>query len=104
VSNSNPPRFEIFTCDPIVGAFETASFGRLPGRPETEHILEALLHICDKVGPEVVAGIRILHWGSVKAANCDELAAQPDVDGFLVRGASLELQFVKIAQSAEDSK
>jgi triosephosphate isomerase len=29
--------------------------------------------------------------GSVTAANCKELAAQPDVDGFLVGGASLKV-------------
>jgi len=29
--------------------------------------------------------------GSVTAANCKELGAQPDVDGFLVGGASLKV-------------
>ena len=29
--------------------------------------------------------------GSVSGANCKELAAQPDVDGFLVGGASLKV-------------
>lgn len=29
--------------------------------------------------------------GSVNGANCKELAAQPDVDGFLVGGASLKV-------------
>ena len=31
--------------------------------------------------------------GSVNGANCKELAAQPDVDGFLVGGASLKVYF-----------
>lgn len=31
--------------------------------------------------------------GSVNGANCKELAAQPDVDGFLVGGASLKVCF-----------
>ena len=35
--------------------------------------------------------VRILYGGSVKAANIDELMAQPDIDGVLVGGASLEL-------------
>lgn len=30
--------------------------------------------------------------GSVNGANCKELAAQPDVDGFLVGGASLKVK------------
>lgn len=29
--------------------------------------------------------------GSVNGANCKELAAKPDVDGFLVGGASLKV-------------
>ena len=29
--------------------------------------------------------------GSVNGANCKELAGQPDVDGFLVGGASLKV-------------
>jgi triosephosphate isomerase len=42
--------------------------------------------------------------GSVKAANCVELAVKPDVDGFLVEGAFLEPQVARIVQSATDSK
>jgi triosephosphate isomerase len=33
---------------------------------------------------------RVLYGGSVKAGNCDELLSQPDVDGALVGGASLD--------------
>jgi triosephosphate isomerase len=36
--------------------------------------------------------------------NCDKFAEQPDVDGFLVGGASLEPQFVTIVQSTAYSK
>jgi triosephosphate isomerase (TIM) len=35
-------------------------------------------------------GVRILYGGSVKPANAGELIAQPDLDGFLVGGASLD--------------
>jgi triosephosphate isomerase len=41
-------------------------------------------------GPEVAAGIRILYGGSVKPENIGALMAQPDVDGGLVGGASLD--------------
>jgi hypothetical protein len=34
--------------------------------------------------------------GSVTAANSRELAAQPDIDGFLVGGASLKPEFLQI--------
>jgi triosephosphate isomerase (TIM) len=36
--------------------------------------------------------VRILYGGSVKPANVAELMAQPDIDGALVGGASLELE------------
>ena len=39
---------------------------------------------------ELAGGVRILYGGSVKAANAAELLAQPDVDGALVGGASLD--------------
>ena len=34
--------------------------------------------------------------GSVNANNCKELAKKPDVDGFLVGGASLKEEFINI--------
>ena len=36
------------------------------------------------------AGVRVLYGGSVKAANVAEIMAQPDVDGALIGGASLD--------------
>ncbi|KAH3760401.1 Triosephosphate isomerase [Pelomyxa schiedti] len=42
------------------------------------------------VSAEVSATCRILYGGSVTPANCMELATQPDIDGFLVGGASLD--------------
>ncbi len=41
-------------------------------------------------GADVAAGIRILYGGSVKPDNMKALMAQPDVDGGLVGGASLD--------------
>jgi triosephosphate isomerase len=50
-------------------------------------------------GPEVAAGIRILYGGSVKPDNIGALMAQPDVDGGLVGGASLDPSaFAKIVE------
>ena len=43
------------------------------------------------------ATTRIIYGGSVKGDNADELAAQTDIDGFLVGGASLKAdEFVQI--------
>ena len=41
-------------------------------------------------GEETADGIRILYGGSVKSTNAAALMAQPDVDGGLVGGASLD--------------
>ncbi|KAK1668118.1 hypothetical protein QYE76_056277 [Lolium multiflorum] len=52
------------------------------------------------VGPAIAESTRIIYGGSVNGANCKELAAQPDLDGFLVGGASLKPEFVDIVKSA----
>lgn len=55
--------------------------------------------------PGVADSVRILYGGSVTPQNANELAAQPDVDGFLVGGASLDAaKFVPIIQSAAQKK
>ena len=41
-------------------------------------------------GEEAAAGVRVLYGGSVKAANIAAIMAQPDIDGALVGGASLQ--------------
>lgn len=49
--------------------------------------------------PEAAAALRILYGGSVKAANVASIMAQPDVDGALVGGASLQAEeFAGIAR------
>jgi triosephosphate isomerase len=46
--------------------------------------------------------VRILYGGSVKAANIAEIMAQPDIDGALVGGASLDAEeFVRICRYDE---
>lgn len=50
-------------------------------------------------GADAAASVRIQYGGSVKAANISELMAQPDVDGALVGGASLDPdEFARIVQ------
>ena len=48
---------------------------------------------------EVAQSTRIIYGGSVSAKNCTELASLPDVDGFLVGGASLKPEFADIIKS-----
>lgn len=54
-----------------------------------------------KVNPKVAETIRIQYGGSVTAANAKELASQPDIDGFLVGGASLKPDFVNIVNARQ---
>ena len=50
-------------------------------------------------GDDVAARIRIQYGGSVKGSNIAELMAQPDIDGALVGGASLDPdEFARIVQ------
>jgi len=43
--------------------------------------------------------IRIQYGGSATAANAPELAACPDIDGFLVGGASMKPEIVDIVKA-----
>ena len=54
----------------------------------------------DNVSELVASETRIIYGGSVSDANCVELIANPDVDGFLVGGASLKPAFAAIVKSA----
>jgi triosephosphate isomerase len=50
-------------------------------------------------GVEAAQSVRIQYGGSVKAGNVAELMAQPDIDGALVGGASIDPdEFARIAQ------
>jgi triosephosphate isomerase len=52
---------------------------------------------------ELADGVRVLYGGSVKAANAAEIMAQPDVDGALVGGASLDAdEFAGICRFSAD--
>ncbi len=66
--------------------------------PETAQ--ETVAYVRSRVRANLGAAadqVRILYGGSVKAANIDELMAQPDIDGVLVGGASLEpAEFARI--------
>lgn len=53
----------------------------------------------DKLGSSTADSLRIIYGGSVAAKNCKELANQPDIDGFLVGGASLKPEFVDIVNA-----
>ena len=57
--------------------------------------------INDQFGSDAANIVRIQYGGSMKASNAQELLSQPDIDGGLIGGASLDAQsfgeIVKIA-------
>jgi triosephosphate isomerase len=58
--------------------------------------------IAEAYGKEVAEAVRIQYGGSVKAANIASIMAQPDIDGALVGGASLDAEeFASIARFRE---
>jgi triosephosphate isomerase len=74
------------------------------GRTATPDDAQATIGLIRQVaaksqGDEVAGRIRIQYGGSVKATNIAELMAQPDIDGALVGGASLDPdEFARIVQ------
>src|SRR5438105_14546430 len=62
------------------------------------HIRKRLV---EKLGAAAAETIRIQYGGSVKPSNAETLIAEPDIDGFLVGGASLEAgDFIAIVKAA----
>ncbi len=60
--------------------------------------------IAEAFGTRVAAEIRIIYGGSVKADNIAAIMSEPDIDGALVGGASLDAdEFVKICRLGESS-
>jgi triosephosphate isomerase len=63
---------------------------------------EIRARIAEVFGPDTAAAVRIQYGGSVKAANIASIMAQPDVDGALVGGASLDAEeFASICRFPE---
>ena len=52
--------------------------------------------IKENVSEEVALAIRIQYGGSMKGANAEALLKQPDIDGGLIGGASLEADFFNV--------
>jgi triosephosphate isomerase len=68
--------------------------------PEQAQEIHAVLRDFLKERTPVFDNVRLLYGGSVKPGNADELIVQPDIDGFLVGGASLKADdFVAIIKA-----
>ena len=55
------------------------------------------------VYPERYLLVTFTFLGSVNAGNCVDLAAQKDIDGFLVGGASLTPDFLNIISAKQNT-
>jgi len=75
--------------------------GRACDAPEANRVLGLIRRIVAATfGEEVATAVRILYGGSVTDANAHDLMSQPQVDGGLVGGASLDAaRFAEIVQA-----
>ncbi|MEI6254387.1 MAG: triose-phosphate isomerase [Mycobacteriaceae bacterium] len=65
--------------------------GRVASAADAQEVCAAIrAELAALTSPQVAEGIRVLYGGSMTAKNAAELIAQPDVDGGLVGGASLD--------------
>ena len=65
--------------------------GRVASAADAQEVCGAIrAELAALTSPQVADGIRVLYGGSMNAKNVAELIAQPDVDGGLVGGASLD--------------
>ncbi len=72
--------------------------GRVATREQAQEVHAAIRGLIGELGLPA-AEIRILYGGSVKSDNVDGLMAEPDIDGALVGGASLEVEgFTRIVE------
>ncbi|AIL96979.1 triose-phosphate isomerase [Corynebacterium ureicelerivorans] len=79
--------------------------GKVASAQDAQEVCHGIRELVRELSDDTVADqIRILYGGSVKADTVAEIIGQPDVDGGLVGGASLDGQdFAKLAAAAANS-
>ncbi len=76
--------------------------GKSATAKEAVQMHQAIRNALEEITPETAVAVRILYGGSVNASNAQELFAQPEIQGVLVGGASLDMrQFAAIIRAAE---
>lgn len=71
--------------------------GKVATPDQAQEVHQALREwLAANVNADVAASTRIIYGGSVKPGNANDLGVKPDIDGFLVGGASLKPDFVTI--------
>jgi len=95
---SESPGFGVVAYEPV-WAIGT---GRVASPDDAQAVHAKIREILAEVSEEVAEATRILYGGSVKGDNAAGLFEQPDIDGALVGGASLESEgFGKIVDAAQ---
>ena len=65
--------------------------GKTATPEDAQEVCSAIREEVEQIGSsEIAANMRILYGGSVKSSNISEIMKQPDVDGALIGGASLD--------------
>jgi triosephosphate isomerase (TIM) len=90
---------------PLVVAYEPVwaiGTGRTPTGDEANRAAALIRRVvAARCGPAAGEGVRILYGGSVTSENVREFVNQPEIDGVLVGGASLDVKaFVAIVEAA----
>ncbi|QIW95651.1 hypothetical protein AMS68_001169 [Peltaster fructicola] len=94
---------EVTDWSKIVIAYEPVwaiGTGKVATNEQAQEVHKAIRGwVSKELGNQTADNVRIIYGGSVNEKNCRDLAKQPDIDGFLVGGASLKPQFVDIVNS-----
>lgn len=78
--------------------------GRTATPVQAQEVHAALREVLTGVREPLGQQVRIVYGGSVKGANAGDLFAQPDIDGALVGGASLDSEeFIAICRAAGEA-
>jgi triosephosphate isomerase len=79
--------------------------GKVATPADAQEVCGAIrVHLGTLYTPDLAAGVRILYGGSVKASNAAEIVKEPDIDGALVGGASVDgTEFATIVLAARPS-
>lgn len=77
--------------------------GRTATAEQAQEVCGFIRQVLEKLyGPELAKSVQILYGGSMNGKNAPELLAQPDIDGGLIGGASLKVEFADIIGAANE--
>lgn len=75
----------------LTSIFRAIGTGKVATTEQAQEVHAAIRKwLGESISAQAQENVRIIYGGSVSEKNCRELATQPDVDGFLVGGASLK--------------